>query len=363
MNILWVSSKSNHPGGGSTSERTLIRYLHRTEHMVERIAADDLPGLRLIRGPFEVRQIATGKLLERHLEARLRHGNMPDVIVSQGVYFPQAGVVARKFNIPHTTFIRDQFYRCPVARHNQCTDTCFNCVSPTQKMVWPLVRHLVDQKRKALDKIDLVLTNSQYMKEDLEQHTTAPIDVLYPPIEFPSGNGDGGTHDRIVYMGGGHWKGTKLVMELARRLPEYRFLVSGDPEVPTKWNPAHYPNVEYQPWVDRDLALSTARVHLAPSIWPEPFGRIPVEAGHHGVPTIASDRGGLPEAVGPGGILLDPDRINEWMRWITTMMDIDQDWKRHGREARNHSAKFNISIIGPKFVQQLEAMLWRSKNL
>ena len=47
------------------------------------------------------------------------------------------------------------------------------------------------------------------------------------------------------------------------------------------------------------------RVLLMPSIWEEPFGRLPVEAGACGIPTLASARGGLPESVGDGGILID----------------------------------------------------------
>ena len=38
------------------------------------------------------------------------------------------------------------------------------------------------------------------------------------------------------------------------------------------------------------------------------------EAQVSGVPVIASNRGGLPEAVGPGGIVIDPNApIDEWV--------------------------------------------------
>ncbi len=40
-----------------------------------------------------------------------------------------------------------------------------------------------------------------------------------------------------------------------------------------------------------------ARAVVMPSIWPEPFGRIPVEANRLGVPAVVSSAGGLPETV------------------------------------------------------------------
>ena len=43
-----------------------------------------------------------------------------------------------------------------------------------------------------------------------------------------------------------------------------------------------------------------ARAVVMPSVWPEPFGRIPIEANRLGVPAIVSNRGGLAEIVEPG---------------------------------------------------------------
>src|SRR3546814_11226340 len=43
---------------------------------------------------------------------------------------------------------------------------------------------------------------------------------------------------------------------------------------------------------------------LAPSQWEEAWGRVATEAQFSGIPVLASDRGGLPEAVGPGGRVL-----------------------------------------------------------
>lgn len=50
--------------------------------------------------------------------------------------------------------------------------------------------------------------------------------------------------------------------------------------------------------------MYSAKAVVMPSVWPEPFGRIPVEANRLGVPAIASDRGALREIINePGGVL------------------------------------------------------------
>lgn len=48
-----------------------------------------------------------------------------------------------------------------------------------------------------------------------------------------------------------------------------------------------------------------ARLLLAPSLWWESFGRVAAEAMLNGIPAIVSNRGGLPEVVGEGGVHLD----------------------------------------------------------
>ncbi len=75
------------------------------------------------------------------------------------------------------------------------------------------------------------------------------------------------------------------------------------------------PNVTFLP-PQNDMRVSYGKcgVLLAPSVWEEAYGRVATEAQISGIPgKVASSRGGLPEAVGPGGILLDPEQpIADW---------------------------------------------------
>src|SRR3546814_9608260 len=58
-----------------------------------------------------------------------------------------------------------------------------------------------------------------------------------------------------------------------------------------------------------DMREVYRRTHtlLVPSQWEEAWGRVATEAQFSGIPVLASDSGGLPEAVGPGGSVLPHD--------------------------------------------------------
>ena len=53
----------------------------------------------------------------------------------------------------------------------------------------------------------------------------------------------------------------------------------------------------------------------------EGLGLPVLEARRNAVPVLASSRGGLPEALGGGGILLDPSDVDGWARAMTSMLD------------------------------------------
>lgn len=68
-------------------------------------------------------------------------------------------------------------------------------------------------------------------------------------------------------------------------------------------------SVEFASFVPRTglpEVLRRADVLVVPSVWPEPFGLTALEGMAAGAAVVASDVGGLPEAVGDAGILVPP---------------------------------------------------------
>ncbi len=75
------------------------------------------------------------------------------------------------------------------------------------------------------------------------------------------------------------------------------------------------PNVTFQPrTANMKTVYGVTRILLAPSLWEEAWGRVATEAHYSAIPVIGSRQGGLPEAIGPGGITLDYDvPISDWV--------------------------------------------------
>jgi glycosyltransferase involved in cell wall biosynthesis len=94
-------------------------------------------------------------------------------------------------------------------------------------------------------------------------------------------------------------KGIAIFLELARALPAVKF--AGVPTWATTATDRaalkQFPNVEMlQPTEDIDQIFARTRILLMPSLWGEAFGKIVVEAMLRGIPVLASNLGGLPEA-------------------------------------------------------------------
>lgn len=83
-----------------------------------------------------------------------------------------------------------------------------------------------------------------------------------------------------------------------------------------------------------------ARLLLAPSRWIESWGRVASEAQVSGLPVLASSSGGLPEAVGPGGLLLPPDAPPAaWQAALARLWDEPATYRRLAAAARRHAAR------------------------
>jgi len=200
------------------------------------------------------------------------------------------------------------------------------------------------RNRAILRGADLVLANSKFMADALGQ-VGIEAKVIYPFIDLSSYKVPEASREFILFINPRYLKGVDIVLQIARRLPNQKFLIVGEITQSLKREIRHYKleNVELLGWCDdmREV-YGKARIVLVPSVWEEPFGRIPIEAGINGIPTIASNRGGLPESVGEGGILIkDIWNIEEWVRAIERLND-PKIYKELSQRAIENAKKFDF---------------------
>ncbi len=96
-------------------------------------------------------------------------------------------------------------------------------------------------------------------------------------------------------------------------------------------------------WVpeeDKPALYSGARAFLFPSQY-EGFGLPPLEAMACGTPVIASDRGSLPEVVGPGGILVPPDDVAALAEAMNALWEDEALRQELSEKAQAQAARFS----------------------
>lgn len=123
-------------------------------------------------------------------------------------------------------------------------------------------------------------------------------------------------------------KGVEVAIAIAERCPDIPFTFVESWNLPEERvelakRVATISNVTIRPRTgDMKSVYARAKILLAPSKWEEAWGRVVTEAQVSGIPVVASRRGGLPEAVGPGGLVLDYEApIEDWVAAVRRLWD------------------------------------------
>ncbi|MEM2196913.1 MAG: glycosyltransferase family 4 protein, partial [Sulfolobales archaeon] len=181
--------------------------------------------------------------------------------------------------------------------------------------------------RDLIDSIDGFIAVSNFVKrvhEALLPVEGKPIKVIYNPVTYPLKYikdvkpREDLEENLIVYASGSNLtKGPHLALQALKLLlnegMDLKFIMFGCRD---SWVEEYARKLG----VERSVifagresfarlyeTISTASVVVMPSVWPEPFGRIPVEANRIGVMAVVTNMGGLPEAVvdGETGLLAE----------------------------------------------------------
>jgi len=213
------------------------------------------------------------------------------------------------------------------------------------------------ENERAMRVAALVVANSRYTARRAKQLMDVDAEVIYPQIdveslskvELPSL----GEREHIMMVGDAEVKGLATFREIARAMPEHKFLVVG-----RNYAEREDGNVSFRRFASDPVThYRHARLVLLPSTWEEGFGMVSVEASALGIPAIVSERGGLPETVpSPDMVVSDYRNPSEWVGRIERVLG---EYETRSSAARDHASGFD----GRKQAERLVGLVERTTGV
>lgn len=213
------------------------------------------------------------------------------------------------------------------------------------------------------------VANSRFTADAIKKKSGQVADII-PPLIHGSRYYTPEPGNAVVMINPHPVKGVDVMLQLAKLCPDIPFItvrgwgLSAETEAELAPRYAELPNVRQLPSTDdmraiyaqaKLLLVPTSTPYLAePVDFPEAWGRVVTEAQFSGIPVLASDDGGLPESVGPGGLLVDRNApIESWHKAIRGMWDDPDEYSRLREAARRHAMRDEIqpTYLYEKFIR------------
>jgi hypothetical protein len=269
-----------------------------------------------------------------------------DVILTQHDWAPDMVSAAHTVDRPVAVFVQSYELLC---RRPWMLDRCRHAESGCQCNPAE-----VAAGRKALQRADIVLATSAYVADHVHQATGVRAEIFHQLVAPARAEQHADVPLKAIVMNQPDFhKGGRVFEALARRLPREIFVTVGRAQ---RFNDA-LPNLFHLGQVAPRLLMSIIDILLVPSIWPEPFGRVALEAMMAGVPVVASRQGGLPEVVGDAALLVDdPADLVAWVAHVFRLKS-DRELRAGLVEAgRRRAAAFNTETEALRVLQCIEAV-------
>lgn len=247
--------------------------------------------------------------------------------------------------------------------------------------VFTLRNHGYDNRR-FYDHVDHVFTTSPYLSELYRQRIGLKSVGIESPIEWADVEAPEELRRFVTFVNPLPSKGSLLFARLADMLgsarPDIPLLVVQSATTAGSLNAIpgldfqKYPHIMAAPATPRPADFfSLTRILLVPTTAHEPFGRVAAEALVNGIPPIVSNRGGLPETVGEGGIVLSlPDwltpesrelpseeEVRPWFDAVCGLYDDRARYEAASRRARAEAvARFSESVMRRRYCEYFESL-------
>ncbi len=358
--ILFITSSLLEPGhpsstGGTISNYLLFQTMASTSELCILLlgpsadAQDDLAGAKILRRPSPS---WSGLQLLMHWNAYVQ--NMTKTVLSaQG---PFDAIIASSNTVPAlasrvigttpTAIIIRAFENFGAHAPRVTNNTRKSLIKQT------IIRRGIDAR--VIRNASLVATNSHYMSTAIQQRFSCKEDRLHVIVQQCKLEPDVArtAPDNVVgFVNRSTDKNLSFVIEMAKRMPDIEYKIYGHtPQIED--NP---PNLKLMGWSnDRQEMFSSAKAWIVPSLWPEPFGRVSIEAQAANRIAIVHATGGLPETVMDKDFSLETLDHTEWEIKIRNAMCMsDEKLSQNGQRIRE---RYSAETHDQSIVEMLDKL-------
>lgn len=224
------------------------------------------------------------------------------------------------------------------------------------------------------DTIDLLIFNSDWVRD---KTPWKGMSLVLNPVVLPEKFKTETTREYVTLVNLSEIKGGEIFFELARRMPDVKFLgVEGwGKQVSCNVKLNNVTIIPSTPNIKEDVYAKTG-ILLMPSqyienankfVWTESWGMVGVEAMASGIPVIAASTPGLKESLGEAGIFVERTDLDGWESAIRKLLNDPGLYEHHSVLASNRSKELNpekqigeaiqcLKMIGLKYLQSAEVL-------
>ncbi|MER9128869.1 glycosyltransferase [Mesorhizobium sp. M0768] len=199
----------------------------------------------------------------------------------------------------------------------------------------------------------LYIANSEFTARTYKERFGIDSTVI-PPTINPGLYSTPTTGEFVTLINPYNEKGFELAVRIAGQCPEIPFLfveswkLDDDHRAQIEQIIAPLRNVRLESRTsDMKTVYGRTKILLAPSKWEEAWGRVASEAHCSGIPVVGSRRGGLPEAIGAGGVVLDYDApLDDWVAAVRRLWSDKAEYDRLSAAAQLFSGRPQMNPDG-----------------
>lgn len=206
----------------------------------------------------------------------------------------------------------------------------------------------------SFNKTDLIISNSHFIGNKFENRWSMQTEAIYPFVHKENFLTET-TGEKILHVSPSVSKGIDITLKVAEEIDKNFIIVGKNPKKDILEKMNSLPNVEYLGYKsEMKEVYSQTGIAIVPSKLEEAFGRIPIEAGFNGIPSVCSGRGGLPESVGNNELCIYSNKPGDYINKIN---EIESNYEEYSKKASENSENKKSKNQIRKFYKIVEDQL------